>query len=81
VGARHQPDGQIGHQVLHSGTGEKVIDFTEDVAGITGNSTHLTLGKLLPLKNLTPGEYTLRLQVTDRNRRQTLTPSAQFTVI
>jgi hypothetical protein len=27
----------------------------EDMAAITGHSMHLTIGKLLPLQNLTPG--------------------------
>jgi hypothetical protein len=28
-----------------------------------------------------PGQYTLRMKVTDKNRNQTLTPSATFKVI
>jgi len=32
------------------------------------------------LKDLAPGQYTLRLKITDKNRNQVLTPSAQFTV-
>jgi len=34
----------------------------------------------LPLQGLQPGQYTLKLKVTDRNRNQTLNSSAQFTV-
>jgi len=36
--------------------------------------------KLLPLQTLTPGQYTLKMKVTDKKRNQTLTPSATFTV-
>jgi len=36
--------------------------------------------KLLPLKTLEPGQYTIRMKVTDRVRNQVLTNSAQFTV-
>ena len=39
-----------------------------------------TIEKLLPLQTLKPGQYTLKMRVTDRNRNQTLTPSATFTV-
>jgi len=40
----------------------------------------VTIEKLLPLKDLVPGQYTIRIKVTDKNRNQILTPSAQFTV-
>ena len=36
--------------------------------------------KILPLNGLAPGQYTLRVKITDKNRNQVLTPSAQFTV-
>jgi hypothetical protein len=36
--------------------------------------------KLLPLAALDPGEYTLTMKVVDKNRNQTLTPTANFTV-
>jgi len=44
------------------------------------SASQVTIEKLLPLNTLVPGQYTLRLKVTDKNRNQTLTPSVQFTV-
>ena len=41
----------------------------------------ITVEKILPLKNLQPGSYELRMKVTDKIRNQVLTPSAQFTVL
>jgi GWxTD domain-containing protein len=76
----HKPAGQIQYEVIKNGTNEKIFDFTEDVSSIPGASAQITIEKLLPLKNLAPGHYTLRLKVTDANRNQTITPSAQFTV-
>jgi hypothetical protein len=70
-------NGQIQYEVIKNGTNEKIFDFTEEVGG---TSSQVTIEKLLPLKNLAPGQYTLRLKVTDKTRNQTLTPSAQFTV-
>ena len=32
------------------------------------------------LNKLAPGDYTLKLKITDKNRNQVLTPSAKFTV-
>ena len=41
---------------------------------------HLTVEKLLPMASLEPGQYTLKMTVTDRTRNQVLTPTANFTV-
>ena len=79
--ATHKPTGQIEYELTKSGSDDKIIDFTEDVNKIPGASaSQVTVEKFLPLKNLEPGKYTLRLKVTDENRNQVLTPSAQFTV-
>ncbi|HLY20756.1 MAG TPA: GWxTD domain-containing protein [Bryobacteraceae bacterium] len=76
-----KPNGQIEYEVLKNGSNEKIFEFTEDVASLPGASaSQVTVEKLLPLQKLQPGQYTLKLKITDRNRNQTLTPSAQFTV-
>jgi len=76
-----KPNGQIEYEVLKNGSNEKIFEFTEDIASLPGASaSQVTIEKLLPLQNLPPGQYTLKLKITDRNRNQTLTPSAQFTV-
>jgi GWxTD domain-containing protein len=76
----HKANGEIQYEVIKNGSNEKIFEFKEDVGSIAGTSNQITIEKLLPLKNLAPGQYTIRLKVTDRNRNQTLTPSAQFTV-
>jgi GWxTD domain-containing protein len=77
----HLPSGQVEYEVVKNGTNERIFNFTEDVGQIPGASTsQVTIEKLLPLNTLVPGQYTLRLKVTDKNRKQTLTPSVQFTV-
>ncbi|HKW97904.1 MAG TPA: GWxTD domain-containing protein [Bryobacteraceae bacterium] len=77
----HKPNGSIEYEVVKNGTNEKVFDFSEDVARLPDASAQqVTIEKLLPLGTLKPGQYTLKMKVTDRNRNQTLTPSATFTV-
>ena len=44
------------------------------------SAQQVTIEKVLPLKDMEPGSYTLRMKVMDRNSNQTLTPSATFTV-
>ena len=77
----HKPAGQVEYEVLKNGSDQKIFDFTEDIDKIPGASaSQVTIEKLLPLQTLQPGKYTIRLKVTDKNRNQVLTPSADFTV-
>ena len=77
----HKPAGQVEYELTRNGSNDKVFDFTEDVTKIPGASaSQITIEKLLPLKDLAPGQYTLHLKITDVKRNQVLTPTAQFTV-
>ncbi|MBZ5575401.1 MAG: GWxTD domain-containing protein [Acidobacteriia bacterium] len=79
--ATRKPSGQVQYELMKTGSTDKIYDFTEDVNQIPGASTsQVTIEKALPLKDLAPGKYTLQLRITDQNRNQVLTPSAQFTV-
>ncbi|HCC57947.1 MAG TPA: GWxTD domain-containing protein [Solibacterales bacterium] len=73
-----KPNGQIEYEVVKNGSNEKVLNFTEDVN--QGSANQVTVEKLLPLKEMAPGQYTLKLKVLDKNRNQTLTPTTKFTV-
>ena len=76
-----KPNGMIEYEVVKNGSNETIFEFSEDVAGIIGASAQqVTVEKLLPLRDLAPGSYTLRLKITDKTRNQVLTPSASFTV-
>ena len=76
-----KPNASIDYEVVKNGTNEKIFEFSEEVAKMPdASSQQVTVEKLLPLQNLRPGQYTLKMKVTDRNRNQTLTPSAIFTV-
>ncbi len=77
-----KPNGVIEYEVIRKKDNKKIFEFTEEVASIEGASANQTvIEKILPLQNLEPGEYLLRLKVTDRLRNQTLTPEATFKVI
>jgi GWxTD domain-containing protein len=79
--ATRKPTGHVEYEVTKNGSNEKIFDFTEEIAKIPGASaSQVTIEKLLPLGTLAPGQYTIRLKVTDKNRNPVLTPSAQFTV-
>ena len=78
-----KPSGTIGYEVVKKGDNTKIFEFTEDIASIEGASAaQITVEKVLPLQNLEPGEYILRMTVTDRNREgEELTPEAPFTIL
>jgi hypothetical protein len=76
-----KPNGSIEYEITKHGTEKPILSQTEDVAAIPGASAQqVTIAKLVSLQSLEPGDYTLKLKVTDRNGNQTLTPSANFTV-
>jgi GWxTD domain-containing protein len=76
-----KPSGTIEYEVVKSGDNSRVFEFSEEVGTIENASANqVTVEKVLPLKTLEPGQYTLKMKVTDKNRNQTLTQAAQFTV-
>ena len=76
-----KPSGSIEYEITKAGSNEKVLEFSEDLNAIPGSSAQqVAVEKLLPLKSLGPGQYQLKMKVTDRVRNQVLTPAATFTV-
>ena len=77
----HKPDGEIQYEVVKNDTNEKVLDFSEDLTTLTGGASQMIIERRLPLLNFAPGDYTLKIKVTDKKRNETLTPTATFTVL
>ena len=76
-----KPNGIIEYEVVKNGSNEKIFEFSEDVANVDGASAQqVTVEKVLPLKTMNPGSYTLKLKVTDRNSKQVLNQATTFTV-
>ena len=61
---------RAGNKVLTCGNG-----------GSASIASQMVVEKILPLTELAPGQYTLRIKVQDSKRNQTITPSADFTVL
>lgn len=77
-----KPSGTVEYEVVRQGTNEKIFDFTEELDTITGaNPQQVVIEKILPLQNMEPGQYMLRMKVSDKVGNQTLTPQAMFTVV
>jgi GWxTD domain-containing protein len=77
-----KPNAVVEYEVTRNGTNEKIFAFSEEVAKAEGASAQqYTVEKILPLANFEPGEYTLKMKVTDRFNDSVLTPSATFKVM
>jgi hypothetical protein len=82
----HKPDGTIEYEIVPddsnaSTTNAAMPKIAEELASLPGGASQIVIAKLLPLSELPPGQYTLKIKITDRKRNQTLTPTARFTVI
>ncbi len=76
-----KPNAEVEYEIVRNGTNEKILSWKEDVTNLPGASAQqVTIEKVLPLAKVEPGQYTLKMKVTDRNRNEILTPSATFTV-
>ena len=75
----HKPDATIEYLIRQ---GEKTVaHFAENTTEMERAGEQITLEKVLALKDLAPGEYTLDIKVTDRVRQQSVTPSAPFRIV
>jgi GWxTD domain-containing protein len=74
-----KPQGEVVYEITKVGAADKILEFKEELKA--GSSpTEVTIEQLLPLQTLQPGQYELKIKVTDKLRNQTLTPSAKFNV-
>src|SRR5215471_2362314 len=76
-----KPDGAIHYEVTKKGSEDKLLDFSQDAGQATGGASQIVVEQLLPLQDLEPGQYTLKITATDKKRNQTVTQAASFTVI
>ena len=79
--ASNKPDGSIEYVVNKVGSTDSLIDVTEDLSSVQfAAANQVTVQKLLPLKTLGPGVYTLKVKATDRRANQTVQQQENFIV-
>ena len=77
-----RPSGSISYQIAKlDAPDDLLLNFSEPFDQIRGSSSRQTvIEKLLPLGNLSPGEYRLSVKVDDKIKNETLTPTATFKI-
>ena len=77
----NKPDGNIEYIINKIGTTGSLFDVTEDLSQIRyASANQVTVQKLLPLKTLGPGVYTLTVKATDKRANQTVQQQEKFIV-
>jgi GWxTD domain-containing protein len=77
----HKPDASIAFRVLKDGGDNMpVLKFDETSDKLGQHGEELTLENTVGLASLAPGKYKMQVTVTDNLTKQTITPSAEFTV-
>jgi len=76
----NKPNGSIEYEIVRTADNSKVIEFSEEITALEGSASQMILKKLLPLSTMEPGQYTLKIKVTDKINNQSLTQSAQFSI-
>src|SRR3979490_3272991 len=59
---------------------DQVMQFKETSEQMKQTGDQITIERLLPLRTLSPGKYSLEVNATDRLSNQTISRSAEFTV-
>jgi len=74
----HRPSADIGYRIMKDG--KAVLNQTEEAANIKDAAEQVTIEKVMPVRLLQPGEYTLQIKITDKIKNQTDTQTANFRV-
>jgi GWxTD domain-containing protein len=81
----HKPDASVEYRVFrgqgaNTDNGEPVLKFDLTSDKLPQHGEELTLENAITLGSLTPGKYKLEVAITDNLAKQTITPTADFTV-
>ena len=76
--ATQKPNATVHYAIAHQN--KVILEFTESTADMENPGQQLTLEKVLGLGNFEPGEYELKVTVTDQVNKRTIAPSINFKV-
>ncbi len=75
-----KPSAVVEYQIVNTANNKSVVNFTESTAQMGNIGEQMTLQKSLPLTKLEPGVYQVTIKINDMVSKQTISPTAKFTV-
>ncbi|HJX84806.1 MAG TPA: hypothetical protein VJ723_10720 [Candidatus Angelobacter sp.] len=79
-GRTGKPFATVRYEIVDTGTGQSVVDFTQSTQEMGSAGGQVTLEKSLHFSKLAPGNYQITVRVDDLVSKQTISPTAKFTV-
>jgi len=76
----HKADASVEYRVLKDQGDEPMLKFDIPSDKVPEHGEEMTLANTITLGSLAPGKYKLQIAVTDNLAKQTITPTADFTV-
>jgi 5-hydroxyisourate hydrolase-like protein (transthyretin family) len=76
----HKPSATFEYDVVNTATNKAVVHTTESTEQMGNVGDQVTLQKSLSASNLEPGSYRIEIKVNDHISKQTVDPTATFTV-
>jgi len=76
--ATNRPSAEVHYDILKDG--KTIVSKDQATAQMPNASQQFTLAETLPLNSLQPGTYAVAIRITDNVRKQTVTPTASFSV-
>ncbi len=76
-----KPEGTVDYEIVKNGSADKLFEYSEPLSKLEGGASEMRIEKRLPLTDFAPGDYTLKIKVTDSKRNQTLNETAAFKVL
>ncbi len=74
----HKPSASFNYQILKDG--KAILNQTEQSANMKHAAEQVTLEKIMPVRLLQPGKYTLQIKISDHVKKETDTQTTHFQV-
>jgi GWxTD domain-containing protein len=75
-----KPEATVEYKVLNTATNQPVLDWTQSTAQMGNVGEQVTLAQAVPASKLGPGVYQVTITVNDQVSKQTIAPTAKFSV-
>jgi hypothetical protein len=76
----HKSDATVQYVVTQGKDSNPIMKIDEPADKLNEHGEELTLERPVALSSLAPGKYKMEVRITDNLGKQTITPSAEFTV-